>query len=387
MAEGRIDDEMIEISDPNEEQVATEPPHQVVIEYRDRGVPWMLIPPLLLISAVGAVVGYHKLARDVDPPRVVTLATPPAVPAVDIEAEVKKSEPPKVFEAIETKPVEAPGVAVVPPHDAVTLPPAAPAEVVPPPVAPLPEIEPAPVPVPDKPAEGTNFPKATGVGFDPKALEADKQVEAPSADPALTPAAQERSKVGLPDEKDLPREVDDAIMPPDPRLARVRQQERVSEAVKKVEKDRVDFHNELRELCRIARVNYLKEVEELSLSYGMQVDPKIKKLATDMMGKNGRYAGVDRPTRIDVLRAIGFPETLILEDIYVNYEVGRIGERNGPRNKSDAMYRSMLFLLRYAPGQKAAASRAPVARPPQPGILAKPPTPPLPAFLANPGAR
>jgi hypothetical protein len=379
MTEGRIDDEMIEIGDPNEEPVAAEPPPKVVIEYRERGVPWMLIPPLLIISAVGAVMGYHKLTQDMIPHRVVTVST---VPPVDIAAELKIPELPRTLDGPEARPTEVPSVPIDKLPDPVILPPVATAEVVLPPV-PLVELPPAP----EKPAEPSKFPTATGVGFDPKALEADRKGEPPPADPALTPVARqdpprEPARVAVPDEKNLPREVDPDLLPPDPRLAKVRQQERVVEAGKQVEADRVRFHNELREICRIARDDYIKEVIELSTRYGMQVDPKIKKLAGQLFGQSGRYAGSDRQTRIDVLRAIGYPETLVLEDIFTTYEKGRIGERNGPRNVSDAMHRSILFLLRYAPGQRAANAKA-VVRPPQPPV----PAPPAPAFLGNSGAR
>ena len=60
MSEERVDDGMIEIGDPTEEPTYPEGPTRVVIEYRERGVPWMLIPPLLVLSAVGAMVAYHK---------------------------------------------------------------------------------------------------------------------------------------------------------------------------------------------------------------------------------------------------------------------------------------------------------------------------------------
>ena len=381
MAEGRIDDEMIEISDPNDETVGVEPPPRVVIEYRDRGVPWMLIPPLLILSAVGAVVGYHKMARDDGPPRAVTVATAPELPTVDIAAELAKIEPPSTVPAAEAKPVEPPSVAIEAPADPVTLPPVVAAE---PAVPIVPPAEPAPPAGPEKPAEESRFPKVTGVGFDPKAFEAAKKEEAPPADPAITPVArQEPARVAPPVDPNLPTEVDPDLLPPDPRLARVRQQERAIEAIKQVELDRTRFHNDLREICRIARDDYIKEVIELSNRYGMQLDPNVKKEAIKRLGETGRYAGADRRTRIEILREIGYPETLVLEDLFDHYEKLRIGERNGPRNPSEAMYRSILSLLRYAPGQKTTPARPTIARPPQTSI----PAPPAPAFFSNPGTR
>ena len=62
MIDDRVKDGMIEIGDPAEEPTTAQPPPRVVIEYRERGVPWMLIPPLLVISAVGAIIADHKYA-------------------------------------------------------------------------------------------------------------------------------------------------------------------------------------------------------------------------------------------------------------------------------------------------------------------------------------
>ncbi len=401
MSDGRIDDQMIEISDPDEVPVGGEPPLKVVIEYRERGIPWMLIPPLLMLCAVGAILGYRKLAPQVNPPvpRVAGVApsvTPPVIdsavtpagepskgdgsttgqpPSTTPAVSVATSEPPAV--PPQEKPVASTAISVEPEKPTLELPPVAaekPTEA-------------------DKPVESSTFTQVTGLGFDPKALEAEKKADAqnPPADSAIAPAARQEGarEPGLPaaaDNQNLPREVDPEILPPDPKLARVRQKkravERASEAIQQVEADRVRFHNDLREICRISRADYLKEVVELSNRYGMQVDPKVKLLAQERLGKTGRYAGADRLTRIDVLRAVGFPEPLILEDVFKNYETQRIGERSGPRDENEAMHRAILFLLRFAPGQPASPSSRPTASrsvpaPPQPG----------PASRSNPGPR
>ena len=61
MTEPRPDDAMLEIGDIDEDPTAPAGPEgpRVVIEYRDRGVPWMLIPPLLAMAAVVAGVGAY----------------------------------------------------------------------------------------------------------------------------------------------------------------------------------------------------------------------------------------------------------------------------------------------------------------------------------------
>jgi len=80
MGDEHVEDGMIEIGDPSVEPTAAEPPARVVIEYRDRGVPWMLIPPMIVLSAVAAVIVHHKLTPP--PPRVLVSAPSPSM-AVD----------------------------------------------------------------------------------------------------------------------------------------------------------------------------------------------------------------------------------------------------------------------------------------------------------------
>jgi hypothetical protein len=384
MPEENANDGMIEIGDPFEESAAVEPPPRVVIEYRERGVPWMVLPPILVICAVVAVTAYRKFAPVLvlESPRTQAVATVPRqpetlnpLPAVATPASSTPTQPQAPVEVagwpVEKSAIPDPSTPILPVEP-------------PKPVVELPVVA-EPTPVAEKPAEPANSPSVTGVGFDAKALEAEKKAELPPTDPAIAPAArqdapQEPARPVITDEKNLPVEMDPELLPPDPRMARVRDQQRAEEAVKQSELDRIRFHNDLREICRISRDDYIKEVIAVSNRYGMQASPKSKKAAAALLGKNGRFVGADRLLRIDVLRAVEFPEPLILEDIFDNYEKGRIGERNGPRNANEAMYRSILFLLRYAPGQPASPVRA-ANRP------AQVPRPPSPAFSTGPNPR
>src|ERR1700754_5030558 len=125
MGDECIEGGMIEIGDPSVETTAVEPPPRVVIEYRERGVPWMLIPPMIVLSAVAAVMVYHKLAPppirvpvsatsssiSADPaiateePAVPTPGSP--VPSKEVPPEVNAgSTPPSPFElAMENPPI------------------------------------------------------------------------------------------------------------------------------------------------------------------------------------------------------------------------------------------------------------------------------------------
>ena len=316
------DGEMIEIGDPTEEPPAGEaPPSPIVIQYHERGgVPWMLIPPLLLVSAVGAVLVYHQFA----PPKVVVhpvevtrtpeVAAPQAVePLAPVPASIPSSEAP------------APPPPLEPPPVAVTV-------VEPPPLQ-LPEPQPAP------------FPRVQGLGFDPKALENERKVEAP-ADAAIAPAAKDDPPVP---HEEQPREVDPDLLPPDPREARLRQAQRRVEALRKVEDERTRFHAEVRALCKKFGEDAGPEIRDLSKNFDSRVEPLAEKRAVQLLGKSGAFAGADRRTRIELLRSLGYPEPVILGDLFDHYEKRLIGERDGPQSPGEAFYRSALVLLRHPP--------------------------------------
>jgi hypothetical protein len=347
MEEGHVDDGMIEIGDPTEEPSAAVPPPKVVIEFRERGVPWMLIPPLLIISAVGAVLGYHKLARMIDRPQPTVLARAPEVanPTEGAEAPAPSVETP-------VKPPEAPPVVIAQP---VAQPASPPPVVVAQPVAPSqpPAFPPVPEPNPEPTPDPAAFPRVQGLGFDPKALEADRKPDAP-ADPALAPAGksgqpEEPVRVAVPEGGEQPSEVNEEILPPDPRLARDRKAKRVVEALRAVELDRVRFHAELREICQRLKEASGPEILELTHRYESRVEPTSQQRAKFMLGPKGPYAGADRSTRINVLRSLGYPEPAILDDLFTNYEARRMGERGGPRNNVEAGYMAARSLLRYPP--------------------------------------
>ena len=404
MLEEPVGHEMIEIGDPEADSPVPDPAPKVVIEYRERGIPWMLVPPILMLCVTGTILAYRHLgpASETVPSEVAVAAlttpqpgsTPPANPntnptnaqpsAPTEEPQAPLVEPEKPVPAIDLpSPVPTPAAAPANPAPKPAEPgKEAKTEVKPAPVDSAPPTPaPAPVPAPANPVAAnavaanepalpevpavpepkkaeTPAPSVPVVGFDPKALEAEKAKPAP-ADGAVEPA--KRAEAG--DDK-KPTEVPDDIMPPDPRKAMARQAAANQEMIDQVEQDRIRFHNDLREICRIQRKDYLVEVIELSNAYGMSVDPASKKKALFLFGPKGRYAGADRATRIKVLRAIGYPESLILEDLFDNFEKARIGERDGHRNASEAMHKAMLYLLNHAPGTKSSSSKPPGSNPP-----------------------
>ncbi len=341
-----FDGRMIEIGDPTEEPSAPEPPPRVVIEYRERGVPWMLIPPLLVISAVGAVLAYHKFAPPA--PRFMTRASESAVVPSPPDDNDEPAHPIKPEPSV-VKPTLPPN----PPEPA--APPIIPS---PPSVVELPPIEPVKEPDP------TPFPRVNGLGFDPKTLEPGAKTEAPG-DRAIAPAAQG----GRPDELgrgidraapsdlvDQPREVDPELLPPDPKLARERRAKWIAQQREEAEADRGRFLAELREVCRRSRDRSGREILKLIKQHDTAVEPAIQQKAAFLLGKTGPYAGIDRVDRIKLLRSLGYPEPAILGDLF-DIDKTSIGERDGPRDEFQALYFSARFLLRNPPPGIASTTR------------------------------
>jgi len=128
--------------------------------------------------------------------------------------------------------------------------------------------------------------------------------------------------------------------------------------LRQVEVDRGRFHADLKMVCKKFGADFENQVLELYKRYGTQIEPASKEKALWLLGKSGPYVGADRATRIDVLRAVGYPETVILDDIFETFERRRIRERDGPRNIAEAMYRSSLYLLKHPPGQRSSSGRA-----------------------------
>ena len=90
-----------------------------------------------------------------------------------------------------------------------------------------------------------------------------------------------------------------------------------------------DFHADLKAICRKFRENSEEAIMEMQKEYNLKLDPEAQKKATDLLGTTGKFAGADRRTRIELLRSLGFPEPVILEDQYKTYERHQIGVRMG----------------------------------------------------------
>ena len=352
--EQRPEGEMIEIGDLTDESIAAqvEPPTRVVIEYRDRGIPWMLLPPLLILSAVVAVVAVPKLKKE--PERIAVRAT--AAPG-DISSPIQPAPTP-TLDVVAPRADPVANLGSKPPAD----PPAPPA------VAPVPVEAPA---VEEVPAPAS-VPRIQGLGFDLEALKRDARDEA-TIDPSITVAGEQPPaptttidplpRMGEDGDKQ-PVEVDADVLPPDPRIARQQRLQRASEVRKKVEADRGKFHADLAEIVRRQGDRGAGSILQLCQEYGVEVDPEARRRVTKLLGEYGIYVGASRPVRINLMRAEGFPETAILNDIFdvdTRHFVDKTkadkgfskAVRGGPRSIEEAYCAAARTLLNYPPRRTA----------------------------------
>jgi len=342
------EDQMIEIGDPTEEPTGIEPvaPPRVVIEYRDRGVPWMLIPPLLVLAAVVAVVAAAALRPE---PERVAARVPVPAPTVPTQA----------------APIPTPTPVVPTP----ALAPASTPEPAPPPVAVVavaPPVEPSVAPVAEPDPDPPQSPRVQDLGFDPDAFKPDPKVEAP-VDPALALAGQGPARdgpaagPGAVDADKQPVEVDPEVLPPDPKRAIQLRLRRIVEAKRQADVDRVQFHAELAAICRRQGDRAAPAIQELCLKYGNEVEPAIKQQAAKMLGQKGIAAGVSRPVRINLLRKQGFPEPAVLLDIFeqdmrlltTDGKTLSKAVRGGPRSMDEVFCLAAQMLLNNPPWRAA----------------------------------
>ena len=372
MTEPQPDDGMIEIGDieaiDDEPVVAPEPPPQVVIEYRDRGIPWMLVPPLLVLVAVVAGVGvynYNASLKNRRPPPAPVVEAAEVDPSVDdplpepipgyplttsrFEGTPPLAPQPEVFE---NPPTPAPPVVVAP---AVTDPAVATDLNPPAPIGAVAEAMPTPTP---EPAPSTVI---TGQMFDPAAFElgANLALNEPGAAPFdqnLAPVSGAEPGGDLDIAPDQPMAIDPNLLPPDPRQARANRLQRAHEAHNRLEQERFDFHAHLSAIYQKYGKRSAPLVAELCQAYGQDIPPAAKDQAIKLLGR-GMFAGAALPTRINLLRKLGFPESAILGDI-VDVEGKHISpvQRNAP--SQEALYlHAVRILLSNPPSRPAATAR------------------------------
>ncbi len=380
-------------ADPESDQVGTPEPKLLVV-YRSRGVPWLLIPPLLLVAAVAANIVYRRSERPEFPmviPSGPTLAAAgplAATPGVSTSGREISRYPAPDLSARPTVPGETTPTTELPPPTAIEAPPA-----VPPVVAALtPPVEPKPDAVAGPFARPPDEVRRDPVGFDPEAakvaaaaLIAPKAVETkvpeniasreridstppliarggrPPSDEALADAQREAER-RLAEQAGLAAAKPD-LLNPDPREVTNQRHELISSSRRLAAQARGPFHAEVRQLLAEQGNGAGPMIQRLCNSnrYGRDTLPEILgPMNKDLVGPASRLS---LPGRIKRMRSWGVPETMILDDL-VEAEITNYKARGGPRSEAEAWVRAARVLLANPPAKPLApASRTATATP------------------------
>ncbi len=359
----RPDDTMVEIGDIEEEPTsAPEPPARVVIEYRDRGVPWMLVPPFLVMAVVVAVVVALNLNARWNPrrPTVAVAPTPATAPDPAGSADAIGTVQP-ADQVLPTADVPDPRVVENPPSLPVVVePPKLPGEVptmIADPIAqptvkgevdPLVPVEPTPAPAPK-----------VALGFDPKALvNPPPDVPAVDRDQAVAQAGQPGVAAPAPNPPDQADQVDPDLLPPDPRRAQFDRQKRAVAARRKLEAERAEFHTRLLAITNRLGRRAAPAIHELCQEFEQEIPASALEQAKKALGKTGMHAGARTAERIGLLRQLGFPETAILGDLF-DIDTRHESPEGRHTPSQDEMYvRSAMLLLNNPPTRAASSTRA-----------------------------
>ncbi len=340
---------------------------QLVVVYRSRGVPWLLIPPLLLLAAVGGVVGYRKSARP--EVKVVTLVSP-APPSLTLPGPERPTS--QDVPAVSSEPVTKPaGESTLPVGTgaiALTSPPSLiPESALPSPPLPGPT-PPAAIPAaPNNPdAEGMPVPEAVPARREPVGFDPDAARTIGGADAPRRPATEEIRA-------DMRREADERLaeqlrleamkpdlLNPDPREVRKRRDELILSARRQAAQERIPFHAELRQILLEPGNLSGREIQRLCDRYVLDIPPEIfEPMNRDLVGPATRLTTQGRVAR---MRRWGAPETVILHDL-VEQSMKDRNTRGGPRNPTEAWVFAARMLLAMPPSPVASATAPPVKPP------------------------
>jgi hypothetical protein len=135
------------------------------------------------------------------------------------------------------------------------------------------------------------------------------------------------------------------------------------------EEDRRQFREELRVTLQVHGPQAGPQIEELSLRAGRDENPVKLRLAHRVIG-SGRQS---QRMKVYQLRAIGVSESVILDYLANEFDKDR-GGRNGPRSKEEVWIRAAQTLLRYEPLPPRPADAPPAGGRPAGGPAATRPT-------------
>jgi hypothetical protein len=393
----------------------------VVVQYRNRGLPPILLFPATLILSLGMFAAYHVLfvsprQRELqDQARAAALAASAASRPEEPKAELKAAAPDlgasalsldgqPLFPGFSTlpaispnpdaarvaaKPVAPPEPAKKEPEPARENPPAksvaAPMVDAGPALSPFdelngglvdspvarvdgPAVNEGPAPEPRKDAAVKDEPPREIAMSPPPAVP--KDVAEPVAD---KPAVDERP---TPTPEEMQRALEAEV---EARRAAREEQDRMkeearaqveNEAQDRVESERSMFREELKRIVASGGATAGQEIDELCDKFGRTYSGDLK---AQVLGFRSRFHGkVSRDVEVRMLRSLGVPEAGIL-DYLANMLHKTIGMRNGPRDSDGVRVRAAQLLLRMpllsnpalgagAPASPARRRQAPAAR-------------------------
>lgn len=335
--------------EPRPEPEATPPPDpKVVIVYRSRGLPAVLLPPLLLLIAGVGIVSYRRQtpirwqartpqqARPAAaaPPRSITVDSPSTGTATDpliVRIETKPdlaSPPPDLASVVGSQPILG---AQGPFSDRLDIP-TPPTE----PTADAPEAE----------AEARNETKTEKAGPPPPpepaaaapapaVAQPPRQVEPPTVtkEQVLEDIQREAQR------KEAERQRLEELKP------RLRQFE-VAEMHRKAEESRASFHNALRNVLRTPGLERGQAIAALCDEYGRSTPAYVEKQVLRLLRTS--YARMGHRAKVEMMRTWGWPEPKILDYLAHDFDL-MIGARGGPRSKDDVRVWAARLLLSLPP--------------------------------------
>jgi|GEM_PF-1751052 len=367
-------------------------PPKVVIEYRDRGLSSLFIPPLLLILAVMAVlVSRRDGALEIPPPKLVIkpqLPSPaqPSAPTTGKPVSPARTEVTRL--PLSNSPMGDPPFDVPDLDDLMGTTPAQPFDE---------KKERHLTSKPKVDLASTNA-QAISTQVEPTDLEADTEAEdeagGPDAiEPPLTTEEPRRgiTKIDPPvivvepepqadspsaDPKDPPRrEIPLAVVaaqPPDQPITKEEVLRRINEEaaqkaaeirklqqlkpqiesiealrmMRKAESNRVRFHQEIRQIVLAKRPEAGRDLEQICEEFGRGIDPDLHQHISKLLKTT--YANAPLRSKVALMRAWGAPEAMVF-DFVANDVYRHLGTRGGPKNGDQVGIRAARVLLSMPP--------------------------------------
>jgi hypothetical protein len=388
-------------TDPLEEDVETSPasPPVIVIQYRNRGVPWFVVIALLVALPLISLAFYHRVMsrrRSDDPqpaPRQSANPLATGVPGALAATDAKPSAPAltvpsaslsvaPVALALNTQPI-APGSlpALTPPPTTArpggtTLAPATgpvpgPADGSGPKAEnPKPKSEPAPagpkpgtlptthssvapiLAIPKPPLTDDNPFAELDISSTPAASvhETPKQPVA-SSPTAGSPGPGTGELRPPPSKEELLRDIKAEAVEKRQELNQLRnmkdhaRDELAAEALDRTDDERVQFRRELREIIKSGSRTTGQDIQTLCAKYGSNYDPELREKLNRQLRKQST-ARMTLDARANLLRHFGMPESGILDYLANEVHHSSYGSRNGPRTKDQVLIIAATQLLK-----------------------------------------